>query len=206
MKPLNMAQEVQEYDLAGYINLSMTDIIDTNVKKFNLPTSSMEDKLKYLDIIEQLLNCLIETCKHVRKYSLSNLDTEKLDSCDVYLETIQTIINNEHSRLTSTNRAMTAEEIAEWLVSEIRSNVVYCAKEHPNDSLRACELTAFSILTMLDGARPGIPSFKLTPNVDEEWVRDQQEAGENWIEPGTVINEELHDYFHKPSVEERSRG
>lgn len=56
MKPLNMTQEVQEYDLAGYINLSMTDIIDKNVKKFNLPTSSMEDKLKYLDIIEQLLN------------------------------------------------------------------------------------------------------------------------------------------------------
>lgn len=197
MQPLDMFRHVQEYDYVGFINLSIAGIIDHVVSKFNQPTSSFETKLKTLDTIDSLLDGLVDTCKKIRWHTRMSEDFVILDNCDIYLETLRTTISNTRNGLSSKNHALTAEEIAIQLVDEIRDTAEHIGKENPHDGVRAASLTAFAILSLMDGCRLGHPMFKLIPYADEETVRDQQEAGENWIEPNTAIDLELHGLFHR---------
>lgn len=70
---------------------------------------------------------------------------------------------------------------------------------YPDKSPRErCRGLAFSILATIDGDSIAMPAIDLVLRPHEEDKEYHQEQGENWIEPGTVINADavLHEEWH----------
>lgn len=104
------------------------------------------------------------------------------------------------------SRAYTAEEIRDMFMSMVRDAARYWANLPDADKATGkpltiagrCEGVAFSILSIIDGSSM-LPAFDLVavPHVNDK--RDAIEQGDNWIEPGTAINEcMLHELFASP--------
>lgn len=101
-------------------------------------------------------------------------------------------------------RAYTADEIRDQLLEHIRQTAVYWAKLPDVDQATGkpltvkdrCEGVAFSILAALDGTAMTLPAFDLMVMPHESDKSFHIENGENWIEPGTVISDMLHELFY----------
>lgn len=95
-------------------------------------------------------------------------------------------------------RAKTADEARDEFLDSVRNIAKYWA-EQPNQSPQErCDGVAFSILSMIDGSTLAMPpiDLRLSPHVDDRAYCESQ--GENWFEPGQVINEcALHELYFK---------
>jgi len=94
-------------------------------------------------------------------------------------------------------RPYTTEEAVNNLMEGVVHNVRYWQTQ-PNCGTMEdrVEGVAFSILSMLDGSQIDIPPFSLMPDVDEDYVDDCIENGDNYYNPDTVISTMLHERFH----------
>jgi hypothetical protein len=95
------------------------------------------------------------------------------------------------------SRAYTAEEVREQLLAHIRHLARYWATIPDRQTpLERCEGLAFSILNIFDGTS-SLPAFDivLSPHPDDKAFH--QSEGENWYEPGMMINDcMLHELFY----------
>jgi hypothetical protein len=96
-------------------------------------------------------------------------------------------------------RAITREEAREKILTTIRGIVRYWAGL-PNPDLSVwdrCDGVAFSILNIFDGSNVSLPAMNISLQPCEEDTAYNQEQGQNWYEPGMVINEDcqLHELY-----------
>lgn len=99
------------------------------------------------------------------------------------------------------SRAYTAEELREILLAHVRKMAHYWSKLPDLTPLERCYGTAFSILAALDGSAGSVPfSVDLVASVHPDDKQYRIDEGDNWVEPGTVLNVDchLHDLFYKP--------
>lgn len=90
-------------------------------------------------------------------------------------------------------RAYTPEEVREQFFQGLRANADYWANVGVNKQ-DACYGLVFSILNMFDGTSMNLPAMDIVmaPHPDDKAFH--QGEGENWYEPGQVINDcSMHD-------------
>lgn len=106
----------------------------------------------------------------------------------------------------TTPRAYTPEELRGRVLDHIRLMVEYWATLPGLDTHSRCDGVAFSILTMIDGSADQPPMALVALSSDED-KQYSVEKGENWVEHGTVINEDvmLHEEYNSPEREQRAR-
>lgn len=97
------------------------------------------------------------------------------------------------------SRAYTEEELRGIFIDGFKHLADYWARECPNDSARACEGLAFSMLVMIDGCSSAFPcsvDLVMRPHPDDKAFLIEE--GENWVGDGMVINSDvaLHDEFY----------
>lgn len=101
-------------------------------------------------------------------------------------------------------RAKTAEEIREDFMDACRSLADYWAGK-PGSNVpveRTCyeriQGALHSWLCILDGVSGGLPAFDLVASPHPDDKEYHRAEGENWIEPGTVINDTmLHEVLYQ---------
>lgn len=92
-------------------------------------------------------------------------------------------------------RAKTSEEIREEFLLSVKDSVSLWGNCEGKSDLEKCEGVAFSILALIDGVGM-MPALKLVVDPHPDDKEFLQKEGENWYEPGTVINDcSLHDEF-----------
>lgn len=103
-------------------------------------------------------------------------------------------------------RAYTPEELRGRMLDHIRLMVEYWATLPGLDTHSRCDGVAFSILTMIDGSADQPPMMLMALSSDED-VQYHLEKGENWVENGTLLNEDvmLHEEYNSPEREARAR-
>lgn len=100
--------------------------------------------------------------------------------------------------MTDTPRAYTSEEIRDVVLEEVRQIARHWADPKlDRDLLGRCNGVAFSILALLDGCSIGIPAIDLVIQPHEGDKDHNIRNGDNWFEPGTVIDDGLHDHYYK---------
>lgn len=106
-----------------------------------------------------------------------------------------------------TPRAYTAEELRNNVLNHVRLMVEYWATLPGLDEHARCDGVAFSILTMIDGSADQPPMALVALSSDED-KQYSVEKGENWVEHGTVINDDvmLHEEYNSPEREEYARS
>jgi hypothetical protein len=106
-----------------------------------------------------------------------------------------------------TPRAYTAEELRNNVLNHVRLMVEYWATLPGLDERSRCDGVAFSILTMIDGSADQPPMALVALSSDED-KQYSVEKGENWVEHGTVINDDvmLHEEYNSPEREEYARS
>lgn len=104
------------------------------------------------------------------------------------------------------SRAFTPEELRSNVLDHIRLMVEYWATLPSLDIHSRCDGVAFSILTMIDGSADQPPMALVALSSDEDKQYSVQK-GENWVEHGTVINDDvmLHEEYNSPEREQRAR-
>lgn len=105
------------------------------------------------------------------------------------------------------SRALTPEELRNNVLNHVRLMVEYWATLPGLDERSRCDGVAFSILTMIDGSADQPPMALVTLSSDED-KKYSVEKGENWVEHGTVINDDvmLHEEYNSPEREEYARN
>ncbi len=99
----------------------------------------------------------------------------------------------------------TSDELRDMFLHEVRIIATYWAGLPERDQRtgevmtteRRCNGVAFSILSLLDGSRLGIPGIDLVFQPHEEDKDYHIKNGQNWIEPGTVVSDTLHEHFYE---------
>lgn len=87
------------------------------------------------------------------------------------------------------SRAYTAEELRERFLDHVRHQIAYWEREGRAPTAREkLEGLAFSIMNIFDGTT-GLPAFDITAAPHPDDKQFNIDNGENWIEPGTVIND-----------------
>lgn len=104
------------------------------------------------------------------------------------------------------SRALTPEELRNNVLDHVRLMVEYWASLPGLDAHSRCDGVAFSILTMIDGSADQ-PPMALVALSSDEYKQHSVEKGENWVEHGTVINDDvmLHEEYNAPCREQRAR-
>jgi hypothetical protein len=95
-------------------------------------------------------------------------------------------------------RAITAEEARDALLRHIANIAKYWADLPDRTPLERCNGLAFSILNIFDGTTEVLPAIDLVlcPHDGDEAFNKSE--GENWYEPGQVINDAmLHEMWHR---------
>jgi len=96
-------------------------------------------------------------------------------------------------------RAKTAEEARKAFLDTVHAIAHYWATVPDQTPRERCDGLAFSILGVLDGVNPGLPAVDivLQPHPDDKEYCIEE--GEDWYEPGMVINGDcyLHDLYYK---------
>lgn len=98
-------------------------------------------------------------------------------------------------------RAKTAEEVRQEFLNHVHSLVIYWANLPDRTVEEKCDGVAFSILNIFDGTTMGLPAMDLVlaPHPDDKAFN--QSEGNNWYEPGMVINDcMLHELFVRRGV------
>lgn len=96
------------------------------------------------------------------------------------------------------SRAITEEEAREEFLDAVRETAHFWANLPDKTPEEKCNGVAFSILVILDGCHGSLPAYDLllSPHEDDKEYNIAQ--GENWYEPGMMINDcHLHEMFHK---------
>ncbi|NTF18161.1 hypothetical protein G6L37_07060 [Agrobacterium rubi] len=95
-------------------------------------------------------------------------------------------------------RAYTSDELRDAFLDEVRSIAKSWADPKIDRDIEGrCNGVAFSIMALLDGCSIGIPTIDL---VFQPHVADKDHhigRGENWIEPGTVVDQGLHEDYYQ---------
>jgi hypothetical protein len=100
-----------------------------------------------------------------------------------------------------TPRAKTPDELRDEILNHMRSIATYWSEiSGPKTTQERIEGALFSTLAMLDGCSLGICAFDLVAQPHPEDKDFHIAEGENWVEPGTVISDMLHEHWHKPIV------
>lgn len=95
-------------------------------------------------------------------------------------------------------RAHTPEEVRAQLLSQVRGMAKFWAELPGKTSQERCDGLAFSLLNIFDGTHTGLPAMdiSLAPHPDDKAYC--QRTGENWFEPGQVINDcYLHEEYYR---------
>ena len=106
-----------------------------------------------------------------------------------------------------TPRAYTPEELRNNVLNHVRLMVEYWATLPGLDERSRCDGVAFSILTMIDGSADQPPMALVALSSDED-KKYSVEKGENWVEHGTVINDDvmLHEEYNAPERADYARS
>lgn len=106
-------------------------------------------------------------------------------------------------------RAFTAEEVRNQFLEHVRGIAQHWALRPDKTPEQRCKGAMFSMLSLLDGAAMGFPAvmLSLAPHPDDQaYCREQ---GDNWYEPGTLINHETHAlhelFFERPAGDAAER-
>ncbi len=97
-------------------------------------------------------------------------------------------------------RAYTADEISAMFLAQVRVYVDYWEKQPDLSARQRLEGLAFSMLVMLDGGQPDLPSFKVIPFPSPGDRAFHKARGENWFplaSKGVDIAGALHDNLHQ---------
>ena len=100
----------------------------------------------------------------------------------------------------SETRAKTSYEVRQEFLEHIHALSHYWATLPDKTAQERCDGLAFSILNIFDGTAMALPAMDihLAPHPDDKEFNQQQ--GENWYEPGMVINDcMLHELWHTKS-------
>ena len=91
------------------------------------------------------------------------------------------------------SKPVSAEDLRERFLDHLRAIATFWGDSGDVDGL------AFSVLSLLDGCSSGFPSMDLVARPHPDDKEYCQKHGEDWIEDGTVINEDvmLHELWHK---------
>lgn len=90
-------------------------------------------------------------------------------------------------------RAYTPEEVRQKFLDHLYHLTNYWP-EHAIDKKDACRSMVFSILCILDGVTMDLPMMNLSLHPHEDDKEFLKGEGENWFEPGQIINEiSMHD-------------
>jgi hypothetical protein len=97
------------------------------------------------------------------------------------------------------SRAYTKEEMCKMFLDQCKSNIDYWSKQEDLSTKEMCEGLVHSIFCIIDGstAFPSAINLVLDPHPDDKDYYISE--GENWVEAGQVINDEimLHEHFYK---------
>jgi hypothetical protein len=97
----------------------------------------------------------------------------------------------------NTSRAYTKEEMRQMFLDQCKSNIDYWYKQKDLSTKEMCEGLVHSILCLIDGntSFPSAINLVLEPHPEDKDYCISE--GENWVEAGQVINDEilLHEQF-----------
>lgn len=97
----------------------------------------------------------------------------------------------------TTPRAYTADEARQHVLDHMKVLSAYWAGLPDKTDAEKCDGLCFSILNIFDGTSMSLPAMdiSLAPHEsDKEYSREQ---GDNWYEPGQVINDcMMHNEWH----------
>lgn len=95
-------------------------------------------------------------------------------------------------------RAKTKEEVREELLAHIRQLAGYWATIPGKTERERCDGLAFSILVIFDGQTMALPAMNLSLSPHPDNKEFNRSEGEDWYEPGMVINDDchLHDLYY----------
>jgi hypothetical protein len=104
-------------------------------------------------------------------------------------------------RETPMPEAYTKEEMRQMFLDQLQSIASYWSQLGGVTPREMCDGVVFCVLSVFDGCSGGFPAaidLALAPHPeDKEYYTSN---GENWVEPGQVINDDvmLHDLFYNP--------
>jgi hypothetical protein len=96
-------------------------------------------------------------------------------------------------------RPYTKEEMREMFLAQCKSVAFSWSREKDRTPREMCNGVVFSMLNIIDGMSGGFPAainLVMEPHPDDKEFCISE--GENWVEPGQVINDDvmLHDLFY----------
>lgn len=96
-------------------------------------------------------------------------------------------------------RAITKEELREQILNQMRVYAREWAALPNKTEQERCDGLAFSILNIFDGTTAALPAFDIVARPHPDDKRYYQENGENYIEDGTILNDDcmLHDLYYR---------
>ena len=86
-------------------------------------------------------------------------------------------------------RAYTADEVRQQLLDHMRAISRYWAKQPDQTVAEKCDGLCFSILNIFDGTSMGLPAMDISLSPHEDDKEFNRSEGDNWYEPGQVIND-----------------
>ena len=94
------------------------------------------------------------------------------------------------------SRAYTPEEVRDMFLQHVKQIVTYWATLEGSHSIEdRCDGVAFSILSTLDGASPGLPALDLIPSPHPEDRAYHKQNGENYFVKKVINNCQLHEHY-----------
>jgi hypothetical protein len=100
-------------------------------------------------------------------------------------------------------RARTPEELRDDFMNTCRALADYWASDAVQDRTCHGRLSGLvhSILCIFDGVSGGMPAFDITASPHPDDKEYHRSEGEDWIEPGTVINDcMLHELLYREDL------
>jgi hypothetical protein len=100
-------------------------------------------------------------------------------------------------------RAVTPEELRVHFLDTCRALAGYWASDAVKNATCHERLSGLvhSILCIFDGVNGGLPAFDIVAQPHPDDKEYHRSEGENWIEPGTVINDcMLHELLYRPDL------
>lgn len=94
--------------------------------------------------------------------------------------------------MTDKPRAKTPEEARAEFLQALAAIAHYWAKDdRTSNALDKCNGVVFSVLNLIDGGSGGFCAVNLAVDPHESDKKYHEERGENWFEPGQVINADV---------------
>ena len=99
-------------------------------------------------------------------------------------------------------RARTPEELRDHFMDTCRALADFWAGVEERTCHERLTGLVHSILCIFDGVNGGLPAFDIVASPHPDDKEYQRSEGEDWIEPGTVINDTmLHELLYRPDLQ-----